>query len=273
MAVPRLWRHIVALLCAWPLHAGAAPNLRRLSSKFESPEYDSDLIFVASAEQVRFAIHVFDLTLYVNRASKLWGAKHTVEEVAAAGPGDISLRYDIVSPLVTPERFGPGLENALKPALSSAAWEELSGHFSEKVPKGTWQGADAVIYLDLDVDGVRLRVNGKDLGKVSCSEFSRALLHNYLTEPSNAAFASEILKRLESPAPSPGSTVHGHLIHSGAFVMNYKLLVGGLVLLVLAALLACVCCRRRRRRRRKEREEAVKMEEESSSGEGSDPLE
>eukprot|EP00928_Gymnodinium_smaydae_P026832 TRINITY_DN20946_c0_g1_i2.p1 TRINITY_DN20946_c0_g1~~TRINITY_DN20946_c0_g1_i2.p1 ORF type:complete len:297 (-),score=61.06 TRINITY_DN20946_c0_g1_i2:298-1131(-) len=226
--------------------SNASTALVEVPSRFQSPRHAVERVCVASGEQVRYTIHVFDLTLYLEKDSRLWGSENTAEEIIERGPGFITLRYDVVSPFVTRERFGPAVERAIKGRMNDTEWIEIDGKLVDILTSGPFNGVGSVIYVDLEEDGIRVIMSGTDMGKVKSSALPKALLAVYLDkDASNQAFVDEVVGQLAN------STFGGaKLIEADGFVLRLEVIitVGCTLALFFLTVTVCICWRCRRHR-------------------------
>jgi hypothetical protein len=235
---------------AFKISAGAPTEFLHASEPKDSEPKDvipanlGDHVFVAAGEQIRYTFHVFDLEFYVANASSLWGRNLTADELIESAPGEATLRYDIVSPLVTKERIGQAVEDKVKSLVSSDEWKSIDGVFVERLQQGPFKGVGAVIEMRLGKDGVRISMDGKDMGYVASVALPVALLSIYFDEQaSNQDFVKATLENLATGLPDSNDPINVVRDSKASFLRN--VIVGCGSLLGAGCLLGCICCCRR----------------------------
>eukprot|EP00928_Gymnodinium_smaydae_P041599 TRINITY_DN28130_c0_g1_i1.p1 TRINITY_DN28130_c0_g1~~TRINITY_DN28130_c0_g1_i1.p1 ORF type:complete len:271 (+),score=41.01 TRINITY_DN28130_c0_g1_i1:70-882(+) len=234
---------VVGLICLSAAQPSSSSNTAEIPSRI------ADRVLVAMGEQIRMkTIHVYDLGIYLSETSSLWGTNVTrgglIQEAVAC-----TLRYEVTCQYVTSELLSEAIADDVKGRVSAIEFADIDGVFAPMMQKGPFSGVGSVIYLELYHDGVRIIVNGQDMGKVMSSALAKAVFSIYFDENAEQQdFVAATLQRISDGLP-PADWKPTLLVDEDAARLRMWLWVG-LAVLIFGSVICCscivwLCCTRR----------------------------
>lgn len=130
-------------------------------------------------------LRAYNVALYVDVNSSLWGRSNGINEMLSEMPGEATVVYNLTSAFLDNQRFAASCP-PMEVFMSNVSWaSEALGTLQTKYEGGPKFHEGSVIIVKLGKDGVRVWMDGTDAGKVESPgpELSQAIIESTFQIP------------------------------------------------------------------------------------------